>query len=109
MYASVVAGTRDAMSVINEANSLYFYSRSLVTMCQPGSIDHILLESHGIPDFDRPVVGTGDEEVVVGCDDDPIYWPLVLSKVRNERSFGMPVLERVRSVVVESEWLASRG
>lgn len=97
------------MGVINEANSLYFYSRSLVTMGQPCSIDHILLQAHGIPDFDRPVIGTGDEEVVVGCDDDSIDWSLVLSKVRNERSFGMPVLERVGSVVVESEWLAGRG
>jgi len=78
-------------------------------MGQPCSIYNILLQSHGIPYFDCPVVGTGDKEVVVGCNNDSIDWSLMFCEMCNECPFRMPVLEGVRSVVVEAEWLACRG
>src|SRR5271169_6303047 len=104
MNASIISGTRDAMSIVNKTHCFYFHSSSLVTMSQPCSIDNILLQSNCIPDFDCPVVRTGDEEVVVGCNDDSIDWALMFREMCNEYSFRMPVLECVRSVVVESEW-----
>jgi len=109
MHTSVVAGTRDTVSVINEADGLYSHPGSLVAMCQACSVYDILLQSNRIPDFDSSVIGAGDEEVVVGCDDDSIDWSLVLGEMCNERSFRMPILERVRSVVVKAERLSSRG
>ena len=81
MYAAIVPGTRDAVSVINKTHRLYFDARSLVAMRQPCSVRDILLQPHCIPDFNCPVIGAGDEEVVVGSYDDSVDWSLVFSEV----------------------------
>jgi hypothetical protein len=81
MYTPIITGTGDAMSIINKTHCLYFYSRPLMPMGQPCSIYNILLQSDGIPDFDCPVVGTSDKEVVVGCNNDSIDWSLMFCEM----------------------------
>ena len=105
MNASIITCTGDTVGIINETDCFDLDSRSVVSMCQSRSIDNILLQSNGIPNFDRSIVGTRHKKVVIGSHDHSVNWALMFREMRDECTFRMPVLEGVRAIIVESKGL----